>query len=92
MQAAEYTAIREELYFLRPLRAKVASVLFWLTNLLWFQVRHVHVINLSAAAPAGCHCTMEKQHSYTKLLGVHRHGSFFPQQLQHVLNVCHTPH
>jgi hypothetical protein len=39
MQAAEYTAIREELYFLRPLKAKLAGVLFWLAVLLWFQVR-----------------------------------------------------
>ena len=39
MQAAEFTAIREELYFLRPLKAKLASLLFWMTNLLWFQVR-----------------------------------------------------
>jgi hypothetical protein len=38
LQAAEYTAIREELYFLRPLKAKVAGVLFWLAILLWFQV------------------------------------------------------
>ncbi|WIA11707.1 hypothetical protein OEZ85_011803 [Tetradesmus obliquus] len=37
-KAAEYTAIREELYFLRPLKAKVAGVLFWLAILLWFQV------------------------------------------------------
>ncbi|KAF6256732.1 hypothetical protein COO60DRAFT_1461548 [Scenedesmus sp. NREL 46B-D3] len=37
-KAAEYTAIREELYFLRPLKAKVAGVLFWLSILLWFQV------------------------------------------------------
>lgn len=39
VQAAEYTAIREELYFLRPLKAKLAGLLFWMTNLLWFQVR-----------------------------------------------------
>jgi hypothetical protein len=38
MQAAEYTAIREELYFLRPLKAKLAGVLFWMAVLLWFQV------------------------------------------------------
>jgi hypothetical protein len=38
LQAAEYTAIREELYFLRPLKAKVAGALFWLAILLWFQV------------------------------------------------------
>lgn len=38
MQAAEYTAIREQLYFLRPLKAKLAGVLFWLATLLWFQV------------------------------------------------------
>lgn len=46
LQAAEYTAIREELYFLRPLKAKVAGVLFWLAILLWFQVskqRHVQL-------------------------------------------------
>lgn len=40
LQAAEYTAIREELYFLRPLKAKLAGLLFWMTVLLWFQVRH----------------------------------------------------
>jgi hypothetical protein len=45
LQAAEYTAIREELYFLRPLKAKVAGVLFWLAILLWFQVsRHLHLL------------------------------------------------
>lgn len=38
LQVAEYTAIREELYFLRPLRTKLASVLFWMIVLLWFQV------------------------------------------------------
>lgn len=38
MQAAEFTAIREELYFLRPLKAKLAGLLFWMIVLLWFQV------------------------------------------------------
>jgi hypothetical protein len=39
LQAAEYTAIREELYFLRPLKRKLAGILFWMVVLLWFQVR-----------------------------------------------------
>lgn len=38
VQVAEYSAIREELYFLRPLRNQLASLLFWMTILLWFQV------------------------------------------------------
>jgi hypothetical protein len=47
LQAAEYTAIREELYFLRPLKAKVAGVLFWLAILLWFQVSQQPLLQLS---------------------------------------------
>lgn len=38
VQVAEHSAIREELYFLRPLRNQLASLLFWMTILLWFQV------------------------------------------------------
>jgi hypothetical protein len=55
LQAAEYTAIREELYFLRPLKAKVAGVLFWLAILLWFQVSQQPPLQLSHKA---CHAPL----------------------------------
>lgn len=52
-QVAEWTAIREELYFLRPLRAKIAGLLFWLVMLLWYQVSF-WVLHTTSSMPLCC--------------------------------------